>query len=197
MWELLTAKWYKNLFGEDYYLEVQLHKTELPGYSEEVYGMQQKVNKEIFNIGEKLGIKVIATNDVHFARKEDGPAHDRLICLTTNANYDDVKRMRYTQQEYLKTKDEMLGIFPEHPEAIENTNEIVAKIEKYKIDRDHVLPIFPIPEEFSDSDDYLRYLVYKGAEAKYQEVTTDVKDRIDFELETVKKMGFPKLEFKN
>ena len=84
-----------------------------------------------------------------------------------------------------------MGIFPEHPEVIENTNEIVAKIEKYKIDRDHVLPIFPIPEEFKDSDDYLRYLVYKGAEAKYQEVTTDVKDRIDFELVTLKKMGVP------
>lgn len=186
-----TALWYKNLFGEDYYLEVQLHKTELPGYSEEVFGMQTKVNKEIFNIAQKLGIKVIATNDVHFASKEDGPAHDRLICLTTNANFDDVKRMRYTQQEYLKTKEEMLALFPNNPEVIKNTLEIVDKVEKYKIDRDHVLPIFPIPEEFSDSDDYLRHLVYKGANKKYKEVTQSVKDRIDFELETVKKMGFP------
>lgn len=186
-----TALWYKNLFGDDYYLEVQLHKTELPGYSEDVYDMQQKVNKEIFKLGEKLGIKVVATNDVHFSRKEDGPAHDRLICLTTNANFDDVKRMRYTQQEYLKTEEEMLALFPEHPEAISNTLEIVDKIERYKIDRDHVLPIFPIPTEFSCSDDYLRHLVYKGAEKKYENLTSEVTERIDFELETVKKMGFP------
>lgn len=186
-----TALWYKNLFGEDYYLEVQLHKTELPGYSEEVHRMQQKVNDEIFKMGDRLGIKVVATNDVHFTRKEDGPAHDRLICLTTNANFDDPGRLRYTQQEYLKTEEEMLFLFPEHPEAISNTLEIAAKVEKYKIDRDHVLPVFPIPEEFADSDEYLSHLVYKGAEKKYKTLSDEARERIEFELSTIKKMGFP------
>lgn len=101
-----AALWYKSLFGEDYYLEVQLHKTEVPGQSQEVYEAQKLVNDELFKMGERLGIKCIATNDVHFTSKEDGPAHDRLICLTTNALLDDPKRLHYTQQEYLKSADE-------------------------------------------------------------------------------------------
>ena len=186
-----SIMWYKNLFGEDYYLEVQLHKTEIPGYAEDVYEQQVIVNKAIFELAQECGVKVIATNDVHFTRKEDGPAHDRLICLTTNANYDDVKRLRYTQQEYLKTEEEMAALFPDHPEVISNTIEIADKIEKYKIDCDHILPIFEIPSEFADSNEYLRHLTYKGAEKNYKEITDQVRERIDFELATIKRMGFP------
>ena len=110
-----AALWYKNLFGEDYYLEVQLHKTEVPGMSLDTYEKQLIVNKEIFSLSERLGIKCIATNDVHFASKEDGPAHDRLICLTTNALLSDTKRMRYTQQEYLKSAEELSLIHISEP----------------------------------------------------------------------------------
>lgn len=186
-----SVQWYKDLFGEDYYLEVQLHKTEIPGYSEDVYEKQLIVNEGIFILANKLGVKVIATNDVHFTRKEDGSAHDRLICLTTNANYDDPNRLRYTQQEYLKTEEEMASLFPDHPEVISNTLEIAEKVERYKIDCDHILPIFEIPAEFSDSNEYLKFLTYKGGEQKYKEITPDIKERIDFELETIKRMGFP------
>ncbi len=186
-----VALWYKNLFGEDYYFETQLHKSELPGYNENLYKIQSEVNEKIFELGKKLGIKCVATNDVHFASKEDGPAHDRLICLTTNANFDDVKRLRYTQQEYLKTEAEMLALFPDHPEIIENTNEIVAKVENYKITRDPILPVFPIPADYQDSNDYLRYLVYQGAEKKYDEINDALVERIDFELATIKRMGYP------
>ena len=186
-----TALWYKNLFGEDYYLEVQLHVSQVPGMTQEVAQLQQQANEEIFKMSQRLGIKTVATNDAHFSRREDGPAHDRLICLTTNANYSDTRRMRYTQEEYLKTEEEMRALFPDHPEAIDNTMEIVDKIEKYKIDRDHVLPLFPIPEEFQDSNDYLRHLVYKGAEKKYKTITDECRERIDFELGTIKRMGFP------
>ena len=186
-----TALWYKNLFGEDYYLEVQLHVSQVPGMTQEVAQLQQQANEEIFKMSQRLGIKTVATNDAHFSRREDGPAHDRLICLTTNANYSDTRRMRYTQEEYLKTEEEMRALFPDHPEAIDNTMEIVDKIERYKIDRDHVLPLFPIPEEFQDSNDYLRHLVYKGAEKKYKTITDECRERIDFELGTIKRMGFP------
>ncbi|MBR4739198.1 MAG: PHP domain-containing protein, partial [Bacteroidales bacterium] len=99
-----TIKWYKALFGDDFYLEVQRHKTEVPGADTKVYMMQQVVNEAIFELAAKFDVKVIATNDVHFVSKEDGPAHDRLICLTFNDNYDDPDRIRYTQQEYLKTQ---------------------------------------------------------------------------------------------
>ena len=140
--------WYKKVFGDDFYLEVQEHKTEIPGQSQEVYERQVVANEGLFALAAKTGTKVVATNDVHFVRKDDGPAHDRLICLTTNAFVDDPDRMRYTQQEYLKSEEEMLDIFYKHPEVISNTLEVAEKIESYKIDKDPILPKFDLPEEF-------------------------------------------------
>ena len=148
--------WHKKLFGEDFYLEVQQHKTQIPGQSQEVYEHQLVVNEGIFALARKTGTKVVATNDVHFVRKEDGPAHDRLICLTTNANLDDPDRLRYTQQEYLKSEEEMLDMFYKNPEVISNTLEVADKIESYKIDKDPILPKFDLPEDFlADIDHYL------------------------------------------
>lgn len=132
--------WHKNLFGEDYYLEVMLHKTEVPGLSLDVYNYEKEYCKVIFELGAKLGVKVIATNDSHFVRKEDGPAHDRLICLNTGKFLDEEKRLHYTQQEYLKSEEEMRALFPDHPEAFDNTLEILDKVERFQIDRPHVLP---------------------------------------------------------
>ena len=144
-----TILWYKNLFGEDFYLEVQRHKTELDFEEiKTVFMKQEIVNEGIFQLSQKLGVKVIATNDVHFVNKDDGPVHDRLICLTFNDNYDDPDRLRYTQQEYLKSQDEMAALFSDHPEVVENTLEIADKIEQYNIDSDPILPLFILPEEF-------------------------------------------------
>ena len=140
--------WHKGIFGDDFYLEVQQHKTEIPGQSQEVYERQLIANEGVFALAEKTGTKVVATNDVHFVRKEDGPAHDRLICLTTNAFIDDPNRMRYTQQEYLKSEEEMLDMFYKHPETLANTLEVAEKIENFKIDKDPILPKFDLPEEF-------------------------------------------------
>ena len=151
-----AIEWHKKVFGEDFYLEVQEHKTQIPGQSQEVYDHQVVVNEGIFALAEKTGTKVVATNDVHFVRKEDGPAHDRLICLTTNAFIDDPDRMRYTQQEYLKSEEEMLDIFYKHPETLSNTLEVAEKIESFKVDKDPILPKFELPEEFlADIDTYL------------------------------------------
>ena len=151
-----AIEWHKKVFGEDYYLEVQLHKTEIPGQSQEVYERQLVANEGIFALAEKTGTKVVATNDVHFVRKDDGPAHDRLICLTTNTFVDEPDRMRYTQQEYLKSEEEMLDLFYRHPETLSNTLEVAEKIESYKIDKDPILPKFDLPEEFlADIDTYL------------------------------------------
>ena len=151
-----AIEWHKKVFGEDYYLEVMLHKTEVPGQSLEVWEEQKKYNKILFELAEKHNVKVIATNDVHFVRKEDGEAHDRLICLTTNSFVDDIDRLRYTRQEYLKSEEEMRALFPDHPEAIDNTMEVLDKIERYEIDRGHVLPIFDLPEDFlSRIDEYM------------------------------------------
>ena len=156
--------WHKKVFGEDFYLEVQQHKTRIPGQSQEVYEHQMVANEGIWTLAEKTGTKVVATNDVHFTRKEDGPAHDRLICLTTNANIDDPGRMRYTQEEYLKSEDEMLDMFYQHPEALSNTLEVADKIDSFKIDKDPILPKFDLPAEFmADIDSYL---------AKYDHIIT-------------------------
>ena len=156
-----AVMWHKKVFGDDFYLEVQQHKTEIPGQSQEVYEHQMVANEGIFLLAEKTGTKVVATNDVHFVRKEDGPAHDRLICLTTNTFVDEPDRMRYTQQEYLKTEEEMLDMFYKHPETLANTLEVAEKIQSYKVDKDPILPKFDLPEEFmADIDKYLEE--YKG-----------------------------------
>ena len=218
-----AIEWHKKVFGEDFYLEVQLHKTEIPGQSQEVYEHQLVANEGIFELAEKTGTKVVATNDVHFTRKEDGPAHDRLICLTTNAYLDDPDRMRYTQQEYLKSEEEMLDLFYKHPETLSNTLEVADKIESYKVDKDPILPKFDLPEEFlADIDTYLEryrhiidegrcdkngnergeefcnsvaflcHLTYQGAHWRYGDtLTAEQAERIEFELKTICKMGFP------
>ena len=186
------AAWYKSIFGDDYYLEVQRHETNVPGAEKSTFEYQQQVNAVIFQIAEKLGIKVVATNDVHFVRKEDGPAHDRLICISTNSDFDDPKRLRYTQQEYLKSTEEMSAIFADHPEVISNTLEIVDKCEVLNLNHDPILPVFPLPEGFTDSNDYLHHLTYEGAHRRYgEDIPEATRERIDFELATIKKMGFP------
>ena len=161
-----AVAWHKRVFGDDFYLEVQQHKTQIPGQSQEVYERQLVANEGIFELAEKTGTKVVATNDVHFTRKEDGPAHDRLICLTTNVYVDDPDRMRYTQQEYLKGEEEMLDMFYKHPETLSNTLEVADKIESFKIDKDPILPKFDLPEEFmADIDSYLekyRHIIDAG-----------------------------------
>ena len=149
-----AIEWHKRVFGEDYYLEVMMHKTEVPGLSLDTYNLQKEYCTEIFRLAQKHGVKVVATNDVHFVRKEDGPVHDRLICLTTNANVDDPKRLRYTQQEYLKSEEEMAEIFPDHPEVLANTLEVCKKVERYEINRGHVLPKFQIDGAFLENIDY-------------------------------------------
>ncbi len=183
--------WYKELFGEDYYLEVQRHETDVPGADTNTFIKQQEVNEVLFELGEKLGVKVIATNDVHFVNEEDGPSHDRLICINTNSDYEDPTRLRYTQQEYLKSTEQMMEIFSDHSEVISNTLEIVEKVELYSLDSKPMMPHFPIPDQFPDADEYLRHLTYKGAAKKYPELTDEIKERIDFELGVVKNMGFP------
>ncbi len=218
-----AIEWHKKVFGDDYYLEVMYHKTEVPGVSLDVWEGQREYVPQIFALAEKHGVKVVATNDVHFVEKEDGPAHDRLICLNTGKFLDDTDRLRYTQQEYLKTEEEMAALFPDHPEVLANTLEVCDKIDRYEIDRGHVLPKFDLPEEFTAklpywldlykavidegrcdeggnprgdefcaSVAYLCKLCYDGAHRRYGETLTDeVSERLDFELKTISRMGFP------
>lgn len=187
-----SIRWFKELFGEDYYLEIQRHETHNPLANQDVFPQQQRVNRVILELGKKLGVKVIATNDVHFCNEEDAEAHDRLICLSTGKDLDDPNRMRYTKQEWLKTTEEMNAIFEDLPETLVNTLEILNKVEFYSIDNKALMPDFPIPPDFKDDDEYLRHLTYEGAKRKYGDgLTEEVRERIDFELDTIRGMGFP------
>ena len=185
------AQWYKSIFGEDYYIEIQRHRTNRPGANTEVFEREQEVNPELIRIARKYDIKIVATNDVHFVNEDDADAHDRLICVSTNKAIDDPTRMRYTKQEWLKSQEEMNAIFADIPEALSNTTEILDKVTTYTIDHKPILPNFPLPDGFTDNDDYLRYLTYEGAKRRWGTPSKEQCERIDFELDTIKNMGFP------
>ena len=223
-----AVKWYKSVFGDDYYLELQRHKTNRPDADSTTFVKQERVNKELIKIAEKFDVKVIATNDVHFVNEEDADAHDRLICLSTGKDFDDENRMRYTKQEWLKTTAEMNHVFADMPEVISNTLEIAEKVEHYSIDHDALMPFFPIEDSFGTEEDYrsryseeeltkefgakafkrlggyekvvriklesdyLAHLTTIGAEKRYgTNLSDEIKERLEFELETMKTMGFP------
>ncbi len=250
--------WFKERFGDDYYIELMRHKTDKPNANYQTYEVQERINPILIELARKHNIKIIATNDTHFVEEEHGDAHDHLICLATQKDYDDPNRMHYTKQEWLKSPEEMEAIFADLPEALENTMEVADKVEVYSIDSDPLMPVFPIPEDFgheeqwraslSEEDlfneftrnekgevvmsqeaaekkikklggynklyrikfeaDYLEYLVWQGARKRYlqdnQELSDqsdtaaikaalpeEVRERIIFELHTIKTMGFP------
>ena len=182
---------YKEIFGDDLYLEFQRHPTGDPELDRKVFDDQVFVNNILLKFSEKHNIKIVATNDTHFINAEDADAHDRLICIGTGKDFDDPNRLRYTRQEWFKTQEEMKKLFAHLPDAISNSSEIEAKIEFFELDHKPIMPEFEIPSEFADADDYLRHISYEGAEVRYGEITDAIRERIDFELDTIKKMGFP------
>ncbi len=219
--------WYKKVFGDDYYLELQRHKTDKPGADTQTYVKQELQNKELIALARKTNTKLIASNDVHFVEEDHADAHEHLICLSTGKDLDDPTRMRYTKQEWLKTPEQMAEIFADIPECLENTLEIANKVEFFKLESAPMMPVFPIPAEFGTEEDYrqrydegtlreefgeafdriggydkairikldadyLTKLTYQGAERRYgANLNDETRERIDFELDVMKKMGFP------
>lgn len=232
-----VIEWYKGIFGDDYYLEMQRHRTDDPTRPQDVYQKQEIVNKAIVKLAERHGVKYICTNDVHFTDADDAVAHDHLICLNTGKDLDDPTRMRYTGQEYFKSPDEMSELFADLPEAIVNTLEVADKVELYKLDHGPLMPNFAVPDSFeldqqglrksmlkkiedesvaaelnaaeslydyvaanpqlkeqltvAEQFQYLSYLVYQGAKERYGELDDKLKERFEYELSTIEKMGFP------
>ncbi len=188
-------QWWLNLFGEDYYVEFQRH-----GIAE-----QDKVNEVLIKFARKYNVKIIASNDSHYVEQTDFTAHDILLCINTGEKLatpalreftdDDVqvKNKRFAfpnDQFYFKTSGEMSRIFSDLPEAIDNTNEIVEKIDLLDLKREILLPFFPVPKEFASQDEYLEHITWEGAKQRYSEITSEIDERIRFELFTVKTMGF-------
>ena len=170
-----AIQWYKNLFGDDYYLELQRHKATVPRASHEVYKLQETVNKKLIEYAKKYDIKLVCTNDVHFVDEENAEAHDRLICLSTGKDLDDPKRMLYTKQEWMKTREEMNAIFSDVPEALANTCEVCDKVEFYSIDHAPIMPTFAIPEDFGTEEEYRKKYTEKDL---FDEFTQDENGNI-------------------
>ncbi|MBQ8564299.1 MAG: DNA polymerase III subunit alpha [Bacteroidaceae bacterium] len=149
-----AAKWFKSIWGDDYYIELQRHKATVPHASHDTYERQVEVEKYLIDIARRNDIKLICSNDVHFVNEENAEAHDRLICLNTGKDLDDPNRMLYTKQEWFKTREEMAAVFGDIPEAMANTLEILDKVEFYTIDHAPIMPTFAIPEEFGTEEGY-------------------------------------------
>ena len=150
-----SIRWHKGVFGDDYYLELQLHKATVERANHEAYPMQLEVNRHLRELSSKYGVRMVCTNDVHFVDEENAEAHDRLICLSTGKDLDDPKRMLYSKQEWLKTTAEMASIFGESdPEAMATTVDICNQIEFYSIDHAPIMPNFEIPKEFGTEEEY-------------------------------------------
>ncbi len=167
-----SIRWFKRVFGEDYYLELQRHEVTNPSIhaNRQTYPLQQKANKMLLQLAKEENVKVICTNDAHFVDEENAEAHDHLICLSTGKDLDDPNRLLYTKQEWFKTREEMNQVFNDLPEVLRNTCEIADKVEFYSIDNAPIMPFFPIPEDFGTEEE-LRQTV--SNEAIFKEFTTD------------------------
>ena len=167
-----AIEWYKNLFGEDYYLELQRHEVRDPHQraNRETFPLQQQANKVLMELAKEYGIKLVCTNDCHFVNQDNAEAHDHLLCLATGKDLDDPNRMLYTKQEWFKTREEMNEVFADVPEALSNTLEILDKVEFYSIDHSPIMPFFPIPKEFGTEEDTRKRIT---PEELFREFTTD------------------------
>ena len=188
-----AIEWYKRIWGDDYYLELQRHEVKDPAImaNRDTYPLQEQANKVMIELAKEYGIKLVCTNDVHFVEQEQAEAHDRLICMGTGKEINDPSRMLYTKQEWFKTYEEMKEVFSDIPEALSNTMEILNKVELYSIERQPTLPLFPIPKESGTEYDYLESLTLSGARRIYGEpLSSEVNERLQFELDVIKAKGF-------
>ena len=178
--------WFKKCFGDDYYLELQRHEVKDPNQraNRETFPLQQKVNRQLVELAHKHQIKLMCSNDSHFVNEENAEAHDRLICLSTGRDLDDPKRMLYTKQEWFKTQAEMNHVFEDIPEALENTCEILDKIEVYSIDHAPIMPNFAIPEDFGTEEMYREKYTEQDL---YEEFTRDEHGNVVIDEEAGKK----------
>ena len=167
-----AIEWYKRVFGEDYYLELQRHEVKDPHQraNRETFPLQQRANKELIELSKEYGIKLVCTNDCHFVDQDNAEAHDHLLCLATGKDLDDPNRMLYSKQEWFKTREEMNNIFADVPEALSNTLEILDKVEFYSIDHAPIMPFFPIPAEFGSEEETRKRIT---PEELFREFTTD------------------------
>ncbi len=186
-----AARWYKGVFGEDYYFELHRHKPTVERANNNTYKLEQKVNNQLLTLSEKLGIKLICANDIHFVDEEDAEAQDALLCVNSNRRYDDPRRLIFSKQEWLKNTAEMNELFGDIPEALENTIEIFNKVEHYSIDHAPLLPE-PLLPEGVDEVEHLARLAFEGAYERFgKPLPAEVKERLKAELKIINRNGYP------
>ncbi len=187
-----AIEWHKNLWGDDYYLELQRHEVTDPTIraNRETFPLQQQANKVLIELAKEYGVKLVCTNDSHFVDKENAEAHDHLLCLATGKDLDDPTRMLYSKQEWFKTQQEMNDIFSDVPEALANTVEILNKVETYSLDADPIMPFFPIPESFGTEEEWRQKFTEQQL---FEEFTTDENGQNPLDPEAaekkIKKLG--------
>ena len=187
-----AIEWHKNLWGDDYYLELQRHEVTDPNIraNRETFPLQQQANKVLIELAKEYGVKLVCTNDSHFVDKENAEAHDHLLCLATGKDLDDPTRMLYSKQEWFKTQQEMNDIFSDVPEALANTVEILNKVETYSLDADPIMPFFPIPESFGTEEEWRQKFTEQQL---FEEFTTDENGENPLDPEAaekkIKKLG--------
>ncbi len=179
-----SVKWWKETFGDDYYLEIQRHKATVPNANHETCELQRSIEPQMLQLAREFGIKLVATNDSHFTNQEDAEAHDRLICLSTGKLLNDPSRMLYTKQEWFKTQAEMEQIFADIPEALSNSVEILDKVEPYSIDHGPIMPNFEIPEDFGTEAEYRSRITEQEL---FDEFTRDEKGNVVLSPEDAQK----------
>lgn len=184
------AEWFKSIFGNDYYIELQRHKATVPRANHAVFEIQERVNPELIRIARKYDIKLVCTNDVHFVNEGDAEAHERLICVSTGKKLSDEGRMLYSKQEWMKTQSEMNELFKDIPESLSNTIEILDKVETYDIDHAPIMPFFEIPKEFGTEEEYRQRLTEQDL---FDEFTRDENGNVVLSQEEaekkIKKLG--------
>lgn len=191
-----AMKWYKRIWGDDYYLELQRHEVKDSNIRAncDLYPLQQQVNKVMIELAKEYGIKLVCTNDVHFVEQEHAEAHDRLVCMGSGKDIDDPSRMLYTKQEWFKTYEEMKEVFSDIPEALSNTKDVFNKVELYSIEHQPTLPMFPIPKGYGTEDAFLESLSFSGAHRIYGDsLPLEVEERLMFELGVIKAKGFSRI----
>ncbi len=183
-------KWWLDIFGEDYYIELQRHRgmenIDHTGIS------QEDVNQVLLKFAKKYNLKVICTNDSHYIEEEDYLPHDILLCINTNSHLEDQDRFRFPSSDfYFKSQEEMNKLFADVPQAVDHTQEILDKVEPLNLAHDVLLPAFPVPKGFNSQDEYLRHLTFEGARKRYGTLSPNVEERLNFELEVIKNSGYP------
>ena len=186
-----AARWYKGVFGEDYYFELHRHIPTVERANYNTYKLEAKVNRHLLQLSQKLDIKVVCANDIHFVSGEDAEVQDTLLCINSNRRYDDLRRLIFSKQEWLKTTAEMNGLFGDIPEALENTIEIFNKVEHFSIDHAPLLPK-PLLPEGVDEVEHLARLAFEGAYERFgKPLPAEVKERLKAELKIINRNGYP------